>query len=75
MTIIGKPRVLSYGNSFATTKGSRLDEGTPKGDITRDKLNSDNIFELSHFDENIKEFVLLRLGHPVVRVELTVPQI
>ena len=75
MTIIGRPQVLSYGNSFATSKGLRLDEGLPKGDIARDNLNTNYTFELSHFDENIKDFVLLRLGHPVVRVELTPPQI
>tara|TARA_R100001530_G_C4287223_1_gene147102 strand:+ start:28 stop:897 length:870 start_codon:yes stop_codon:yes gene_type:complete len=78
MAMIGKPQVLSYGNSFATAYGTNLEDATPKGDISRDKLNVGTLgetAELSHFDENVKDFVLARLGHPVVRVELTVPQI
>ena len=31
--------------------------------------------EWTHFEENIKDFILARLGHPVIRVELTPYQI
>ena len=67
-----------WGNSAATYGGTSISEVTPKGYIDRDTLNQTSIsdvVEFNRFEETIKDFILSRLGHPVVRVELTPYQI
>ena len=57
MAAIGKPQVLSYGNSFAKAYGTNLEDATPKGDISRDKLNVGtlgDVGELSHLMRILK---------------------
>tara|TARA_Y100000034_G_scaffold86648_1_gene103886 strand:+ start:663 stop:1559 length:897 start_codon:yes stop_codon:yes gene_type:complete len=67
-----------YGNSFAESHGPSIGDGTPRGDINSSDLNRTTLqdgVEFSTFDEIVKDFVMARLGHPVVRVELTPYQI
>jgi len=67
-----------YGNSLAEYVGPFVTAGIQKGDIDLEKLNTttlDEGIEFTRFDETIKDFVMARLGHPVVRVELTPYQI
>lgn len=67
-----------YGNSFAEYGGPLLDSGRPRGEIDADALGTTTLvegIEFTGFEETIKDFILARLGHPVVRVELTAFQI
>ena len=64
-----------YGNTFGQVGGSNaeLEEGYP-GDVDYDNMNRRRFKNQTHFSEfyeSIKDFVLARLGFPVVRVELT----
>ena len=69
-----KPQIESYGNSFAIPYGDLVDTSKQNGEIKYDELNKttlqDNI-EFSKFEEEIKSFILGRLGYPVIRVELS----
>lgn len=68
------PSIGAYGNSFATPHGDQVITATPKGEIISSGLNQvdlDADVELTNFEKQIKAFILARLGHPVVRVELT----
>jgi len=68
------PKLAAFGNSFATYGGKNIGDGTPKGNIDYDKLNATTMIdgvEFTHFEETLKDYILARLGHPVVRVELT----
>ena len=70
-----KPKLASWGNSFAPYAGANINDATKtKGEIDIEKLNNTTTvdgIEWTHFEEILKDFVLARLGHPVVRVELT----
>ena len=75
-----KPKLAAFGNSFTPYAGSNINdgEGATRGEINYEKLNNTTMadgVEFTHFDQNIKDFILARLGHPVVRVELTPYQI
>jgi len=75
-----KPKLAQFGNSFTPYAGSNINDGAENtaGEIDYSKLNNTTMVdgvEFSHFDENIKDFILARLGHPVIRVELTPYQI
>lgn len=69
------PRLLGYGDTFGTYAGRNLgDTDIYSTAIDSSKLNigtMDEGVELNGFEKTIKDFVLARLGHPVVRVELT----
>jgi hypothetical protein len=69
-----KPQIELYGNSFAVPYGDLVDTSKQAGEIKYDELNKttlqDNI-EFSKFEEEIKSFILGRLGYPVIRVELS----
>jgi len=68
-----RPRVTSYGDSFGTFKGHLLTDQVSTGDIDQDKLNKNTLVdgvEFNSFETTIKDYILSRLGHPVVRVEL-----
>jgi hypothetical protein len=69
-----KPQIELYGNSFAVPYGDLVDTSKQNGEIKYDELNKttlqDNI-EFSKFEEEIKSFILGRLGYPVIRVELS----
>lgn len=69
------PLILGYGDTFGTYGGDRLGSTDIYSTaIDTSKLNrgllTDGV-ELDHFQQTIRDFVLARLGHPVVRVELT----
>ena len=70
-----EPKLAGWGNSFAPYAGSNINSAVKtRGEINYDKLNNTTMVdgvEWTHFEENLKDFVLARLGHPVVRVELT----
>ena len=70
-----RPKLAAYGNSFAPYKGENINDATKtNGEIDIEKLNNTTTVdgvEFTHFEEVIKDFILARLGHPVVRVELT----
>jgi len=74
-----KPKLAAWGNSFAPYAGQNINDATKtNGDIDYEKLNNTTLVdgvEYTHFDEVTKDFILARLGHPVVRVELTPYQI
>ena len=68
----------AYGDSFTIPYGDKLSTTKTRGDILTSRINKDNItdeVEFSDFEENIKSFILARLGFPTVRVELTYFQI
>jgi hypothetical protein len=76
------PTLNLWGNSFAELesqhelgagRGAFDQDVETRGHIDRDKLNKNklrNQVEFNSFEEDIKDFVLAMLGHPVVRVEL-----
>lgn len=68
-----------YGNSFAAAQeGTTVFDSVFRGEIDLDTLGkhpmSDGV-EFNSFEETIKDFIMARLGHPVVRVELSSYQI
>lgn len=67
------PSVTSYGNTFTNVAAKYINEHETPGDIDVDNLNrtrlSDQV-EFSDIEEQIRDYVLASLGHPVVRVEL-----
>lgn len=71
--MVAIPTVTQYGSSYGTFGGFRLqDYENPEIDPT--KLNNSDAKEvnsLTNFERTIKDFVLARLGHPTIRVELT----
>lgn len=65
-----------YGNTFGQVSGSdaMLGQWDYPGEVDYDNLNRRRFKNETHFSEfyeSIKDFVLARLGFPVVRVELT----
>lgn len=69
------PRVTGYGNSFTDIASDNLTEHNPpfSGDIDLKNLNKSkqsDVVEFSNFEEQIRDYVLASLGHPVTRVEL-----
>jgi len=69
------PKLLGYGDTFGTYGGRNLgDTEIYSTAIDSGKLNiatfADPV-EFTNYEETIRDFVLARLGHPVVRVELT----
>jgi len=73
-----KPIVTPYGSSFGEFGGQEITSYSASGGIITDKLNDNeltDVVELNQFERTIHDFVLARLGHPIVRVELTPFQI
>ena len=77
------PKLSAWGNSFSEYAGQSVLDGKGDGslgdnEINYDKLNATTFadgVEWTHFEETLKDFIFARLGHPVVRVELTPFQI
>ena len=65
-----KPNLLSWGNSFASYAGKNINDAHKTlGEINYETLNNTTMvdgIEWTHFEENLKDFVLARLGHPVL---------
>jgi hypothetical protein len=73
-----KPKLSGFGNSFTTYGGKGVGDGKTLGTINYETLNATTMVdgvEWTHFEETLKDFILARLGHPVIRVELTPYQI
>jgi uncharacterized protein YdhG (YjbR/CyaY superfamily) len=73
--MVVKPNVV-WGNTYGDSEGSRLTDYRPKDAIGSELYTPNTSYEtdateLSPFYKEIHDFVLARLGHPVVRVELT----
>ena len=67
---VGLPKVKSYGSSYGIYQGNRLgDYKTPRPDDLNDK-DAKDVVEFKDFDRTIKDYVLSKLGYPVVDVEL-----
>ena len=79
MASIGKPIISTWGNSGARAPMSNnILDHKPLGDINPDTLNKTTgagEVEFNQFEETINSFVMARMGHPIVRVELTPYQI
>jgi hypothetical protein len=78
LSIIAKPRILSYGDTFGKYGGTLLTDTIPDGEIKLDNLNTLTLVdgvEFNNFELSVRDYVLARLGHPVVRVELTAFQL
>jgi hypothetical protein len=81
--MVATPKLASWGNSFSEYAGESVLAGKADGhfgenEINYDKLNATTFadgVEWTHFEETLKDFIFARLGHPVVRVELTPFQI
>ena len=76
MATIISPKVTTYGNSFSDVASEKLnDHNSPDTEeIDLDNLNKSKAsveVEFTEFEEQIKDYALGALGHPVVRVELT----
>jgi len=69
------PYLLGYGDTFGSYGGKLLgDTDMYSTAIDSSKLNVGTLaepVELNPYEQTIRDFVLARLGHPVVRVELT----
>lgn len=70
---IGIPNVTAYGSSYGTYGGVRLKDQTLPSTQTKDLNNADakDLNEWKPFERTVKDFILARLGAPVVKVELT----
>lgn len=68
-----RPVVREFGSSFGKYGGAYLDNYKAPEPNTNDALTSDqkDAVEFKSFQQSIKDFILARLGHPTVRVELT----
>jgi hypothetical protein len=75
MVVKVDPKLLYYGDTFGTYAGRNLgDTDIYSTAIDGSKLNNSTFedgIELNNFEKTIKDFILARLGYPVVRVELT----
>jgi len=79
MATIGNPIMRGWGDSGARVPiSNNMLENEPLGYINPDTLNTAteaSLVEFNAFEETINSFVLARMGHPIVRVELTPYQI
>ena len=67
---IGIPTVKSYGSSYGKYSGSKLEDyKSPKDNYLNNKDYKD-VVEFKDFNRTVKDYVLTRLGYPVVDVEL-----
>lgn len=72
---VGIPTVKSYGSSYGVYNGNKLrDYKSPKADDLNNK-DQKGLAEFIEFNSTIRDYVLAKLGYPVVDVELEGPQI
>ena len=67
---IGKPIVRSYGSSYGTYGGSRLSDYKSPKDTDLNNKDAKGVNEFKTFNSTIKDWVLAKLGYPVIDVEL-----
>jgi hypothetical protein len=73
-SLIGIPTVTRYGSSFGAYRGSRLTDyksPEPKGAELNNADARSEVSEFKGFSQSVKDFILARLGHPIVNVELS----
>ena len=75
MATIIRPNVTGYGNSFTSVASQSLDDHEPpnSSEIDLENLNKTkltDVVEFTEFEEEVRDYALATLGHPVVRVEL-----
>jgi hypothetical protein len=76
--LIATPLLTYFGDSFSEYNGRSLNNSRPLGSIDSSKLNNNlesDTVEFTTFEETISSYILARLGHPIIRVELTPFQI
>lgn len=76
--IIADPHLLIYGDSYGRYGGNKLGNTEVTSEIDTHKMNSSNFddaTEFNNFERSVRDFILARLGHPVVRVELSAFQL
>lgn len=75
--MIGQPKLSRFGSSYGTFNGGRLSDYISPSPATSDANNSylKDVVEFNNFNQTIKDFILAKLGHPTIRVELTDYQI
>ncbi len=67
---IGIPIVTSYGSSYGTYGGSRLKDYKSPKDTSLNNKDAKGVNEFNDFNSTIRDYVLAKLGHPVIDVEL-----
>lgn len=75
---IAKPRILTYGDTFGKYGGQLLTDTVVTSEIDVDNLNKATLLdgvEFNNFELTVRDYILARLGYPVVRVELTAFQL
>ena len=79
MVTVIKPEIKGYGSTYGQFGGNKLENYKAYDEnIDPAKLGvstEEDGTEFNLFEQTVKDFVLARLGHPVVRVELTPFQI
>ena len=64
------PTVRSYGSSYGTYGGNKLKDYKSPKDTDLNNKDFKDVNEFKTFNRTIKDYVLAKLGHPVVDVEL-----
>ena len=70
MASLGKPIVRSYGSSYGTYGGNHLADYKSPKDTDLNNKDAKDVTEFKTFNRTVKDYVLAKLGHPIVDVEL-----
>ncbi len=76
--LVATPLLTFFGDSASDYRGLRLSDSKVLGEIDPTKLNNTletETVEFNSFEETINAYILARLGHPIIRVELTPYQV
>jgi len=67
---ISKPVVTAYGSSYGIYGGNQLKDYKSPKDKDLNNKDAKTVNEFKTFNRTIKDYVLAKLGHPIVDVEL-----
>ena len=67
---ISKPVVSSYGSSYGIYGGNQLKDYKRPKDKDLNNKDAKDVNEFKTFNKTIKDYVLAKLGHPIIDVEL-----
>jgi hypothetical protein len=67
---LGIPTIKSYGTSYGAYGGSRLNDYKSPKDTELNNKDFKDVNEFKDFNRTVRDYVLAKLGHPVVDVEL-----
>jgi uncharacterized phage-associated protein len=67
---ISKPVVSSYGSSYGIYGGNQLKDYKSPKDKDLNNKDAKDVNEFKTFNKTIKDYVLAKLGHPIIDVEL-----